>query len=128
MSFILIRIFSVILRLCRIAQIRGDRTDLFKPCALIIAVIISGQIPLQNLRCIFGGNVLRKLSFDDEIIVEEISDKLKDLFRIDEILSRFVSGTAQIENFFQLLFLLLKERKQYLTELSCPFFQESRKL
>ena len=78
MALVVIRVFLVVLRLCRISAAGCNLSYLLEPLALIIAVIICGEIFSKNFICIFCC-LFRILVFYLKGLIEEVADEADDL-------------------------------------------------
>ena len=80
---------------------------------------------------IFGKNYFRVLSgvfrvsvFDTEIIIKEITDEFENLFPVYKIFSWLLADSSQIENFFDIILMPFKQRKDFRLKFSGPGFHK----
>ena len=123
-AFVFLRMLLVILWLCSVSHIFCDGADLIEPLALIIALVIASQITLQDLCCISVADLFRDLIGDHEIIIEEIADEIKDLLCINQVFSRFVARSSQIQDLCDIFFVPFKILQSLRLVFSYPFGHE----
>ena len=107
-AFVFLRMLLVILWLCSVSHIFCDGADLIEPLALIIALVIASQITLQDLCCISVADLFRDLIGDLKMSSEEIADKIKDLLCINQVFSRLVARSSQIQDLCDIFLNTLK--------------------
>ena len=63
-----------------------------------------------------------------EPLYKKITDKIKDLLRIDQIFTGLVAAAPQIQNPADIVLLTFKQSQKFRSKLSCPIFHKLAKL
>ena len=120
MAFVLIRIFLKVFGFWGISHFLCNGSYLIEPLTLIITVVVGSQVSAQNFCGIFIIHFFWYTVFYNKVIIEEVTDKIKNLFCVYKIFTRFLSVSAQIENFSYIFFVIFDKRKYFRSEFFCP--------